>query len=385
MLAEKYGQTMQNQDKLGAKHWVQEHIHRHDAYEQPLLLMSRAVLKDNVERFKAAMPRVTPHFAVKCSPDPKILSCLKDAGASFEVASKAELDSVMDLGVAAEDILYSHPIKSRDYIRYAAVQGVVWYCVDSVEELDKIVEIHPQAKLYLRIHVANESAMWPLHGKFGALEEEYRDIIARAVETGANLSGVTFHVGSQCRDQHSWSKGIEQAAEVIQEMEGRGLNVEMLDLGGGFPVKMEDDDPMIECIGKSVNQALELIPERIRVVAEPGRNLVANAGCFVSRVVGTATHQGQRWLYLDAGTYGGLIESLDGFNYPILTEREGPTISWTVAGPTCDSVDVCQKHVQLPAEIVADDFIYLMDAGAYTVACASRFNGFELPKVELIP
>jgi len=117
----------------------------------------------------------------------------------------------------------------------------------------------------------------------------------------------------------------------------------------------------------------------VRVMAEPGRFLVSDAGYFVCRVVGTATRAGKRWVYLDAGMFGGIIETTEGLPYEVVTERAGKLIPWTVAGPTCDSVDIIMRDQLLPEDLQADDFVYVPNAGAYTTAYASTFNGFPLP------
>jgi ornithine decarboxylase len=119
-------------------------------------------------------------------------------------------------------------------------------------------------------------------------------------------------------------------------------------------------------------------------MAEPGRFLVSDAAWFVCRVVGTATRSGKRWVYLDAGMFGGIIETTEGLQYEVVTERGGKLIPWTVAGPTCDSVDIIMRDQLLPEDLEADDFVYIPNAGAYTTAYASNFNGFPLPEERFV-
>ena len=141
------------------------------------------------------------------------------------------------------------------------------------------------------------------------------------------------------------------------------------------------DIPSMAEIGAIVNEGLKAFPPEVRVIGEPGRYLVSDAGYFVCRVVGTATRQGQRWVYFDAGMFGGIIETTEGLKYTMLTDRTAADIVWTVAGPTCDSLDICTRDQLLPADLVEGDFIYIKNAGAYTTAYASTFNGFPLPDV----
>ena len=353
-------------------------------YDKPFLLLDPAIVRTKARRFKAAMPRVQPHYAVKANPNPTVLRTLIGEGVSFEIASIAELDLLLSLGVPVEEIYYSNPMKSRQYLRYAAEKGVEWYVLDSVEELRKIHEIKADAKMYLRIDAPNVGSDWPLSGKFGAQTAEAEEIIAVAAELKADLAGVTFHVGSQCRNPENWRVGIDNAKRAFRKMKLKGLKPRLLNIGGGYPVRHTKPIPSIETIGEVVNRQLASLPADVRVMAEPGRFLVSDAGWFVCRVVGTATRGGQRWVYLDAGMFGGIIETTEGLQYEVLTDRGGRLIPWTVAGPTCDSVDIVMREQLLPEDLQADDFVYIPNAGAYTTSYASNFNGFPLPEERFV-
>lgn len=350
-------------------------------YQKPFLLIDTSIIRNKARRFKAAMPRVYPHYAAKANPDPRVLKTLIEEGVGFEIASIAELDLLIGLGVPAAEIFYSNPMKSRAYIEYAAAKGVEWYVLDSIEELRKIVHIKPDAKLYLRIDTPNIGSDWPLAGKFGTHLADIAEIIDEAVRLNADLAGVTFHVGSQCRNPQNWRVGIERAKNVFASMHEAGLKPRLLNIGGGYPVRHVKPIPSIEIIAQVVNEAIADLPEDIRIMAEPGRYLVSDSACFVCRVVGTATRNGKRWMYWDAGIFGGIIEVSEGLRYEVLTRRAGPLIPWSVAGPTCDSVDVLMRDEMLPEDIQEDDFIFIPNAGAYTTAYASNFNGFPLPDV----
>jgi ornithine decarboxylase len=356
---------------------VQEALKK--GYSKPFLLVDSHIVRTKARRFKSAMPQVQPHYAVKANPDPRVLTALIEEGVGFEIASISELDLLLGLGVPATEIFYSNPMKSRAYLEYAASKGVEWYVLDSVEELRKIVSVKPDAKLYLRIDTPNIGSDWPLAGKFGTHTAEIKGIINEAVKLKADLAGVTFHVGSQCRNPQNWRVGIERAKKVFADMRRVGLSPRLLNIGGGYPVRHIKPIPSIEVIGDVVNAAIADLPKEVRVMAEPGRYLVSDAAYFVCRVVGTATRNGKRWMYWDAGMFGGVIEVTEGLRYEILSDRTGHDIPWCVAGPTCDSVDILMRDEMLPEDIQEGDFIYIPNAGAYTTAYASNFNGFPLP------
>jgi ornithine decarboxylase len=352
-------------------------------YTRPFLIVDTAIVREKARRFRAAMPRVRPHYAVKANPDRRVLKVLLQEGCGFEIASTAELDLLMSLGVPAAEVFFSNPVKSRDAVAYAAAKGVEWFVIDSADEMRRIHAVKPDAKQYLRIATPNIGSDWPLSGKFGAGAADAREIIAAAAKTGVDLAGITFHVGSQCRNPENWRVALEKARALFDLMLKAGLKPRLLNIGGGYPVRHVKPIPSIEVIGAVVNEALKAFPEEIRVIAEPGRYLVSDAGYFVCRVLGTATRAGKRWMHWDAGLFGGVIESSEGLKYRIRTDRSGPDTSWTVGGPTCDSVDIVVRDEPLPSDLQEGDFIYIRNAGAYTTAYASQFNGFPLPEVRV--
>src|SRR5574340_88176 len=356
-----------------------------EGHHTPFLLLDPELVRIKARRFKAAMPRVQPHYALKANPHPMVIRTLIQEGVGFEIASIAELDMLRKFSVPAKDIYYSNPIKSSEYLEYAARMGVEWYVMDCVDELRKIVRIKPDAKLYLRIDTQNLGSDWPLSGKFGASLPESKEVIAEAVRLKADLAGVTFHVGSQCRNVDNWHIGIDNAKMVFELMREEGLEPRLLNIGGGYPVRHVKPIPSIEKIGESVNAAIADLPDSIRIMAEPGRFLVSDSAYYVCRVVGTATRAGVRWIYLDAGVFGGLIEAHEGLRYEVYTDAESETeIPCTVAGPTCDSIDIICRDEILPEDLEEGDYVYIPNAGAYTTAYASTFNGFPLPEVVVL-
>jgi len=352
-------------------------------YTRPFLIIDTAIVREKLRRFRAAMPRVRPHYAVKANPDRRVVKVLAQEGAGFEIASTGELDLLLSLGVPAAEVFFSNPMRSREANGYAAAKGLRWFVVDSVDELRRMHGVDPTAQLYLRIATPNIGSDWPLSGKFGAGAGDTREIIAAAAKLGADLAGVTFHPGSQCRNPANWRVGMEKARIVFDAMIKAGLKPRLLDIGGGFPVRHVKPIPSIEVIGEVVNEALKAFPAEVQVLAEPGRFLVSDAGYFVCRVLGTATRGGKRWMHWDAGLFGGVIETTEGLKYKIRCNRSGPDIAWNIAGPTCDSVDVVMREEPLPSDLQEGDFIYLRNAGAYTTAYASEFNGFPLPEVRV--
>jgi ornithine decarboxylase len=355
-----------------------------EGYTNPFLLVDSAIVREKYRRMVAAMPRVRVHYAVKANPDPRVVNILVEEGSAFEMASLAELELLLSLGVDPANVHYSNPVKPLDYVAKSASKGVDWFAVDCVDELQKIHGIAPDAHLYLRIDVPNVGSDWPLSGKFGAKAQEIDEILEAAARLRANLCGVTFHVGSQCRNVENWHGAIDQGRRVFRKMRGVGLTPTLLNIGGGFPVRLNKPIPSVEAIGDVVNAAIAELPEGIQVMSEPGRYLVSDSACLVCRVIGRAQRGNVRWLYLDTGMFGGLFEATQGLEYELATDRTGKLVPWHVAGPTCDSVDVLMHDQLLPEDLESGDFVYVRNAGAYTTAYASGFNGFPLPDVRVI-
>ncbi len=355
-----------------------------DGYANPFLLVDSAIVREKYRRMVAAIPRVRVHYAVKANPDPLVVKILVEEGSAFEMASLAELELLLSLGVNPADVHYSNPVKPLDYIASAAGRGVEWFALDCIDELQKIHRIVPDAHLYLRIDVPNVGSDWPLSGKFGAKAKEIDEILEAAARLRANLCGVTFHVGSQCRNVENWHGAIDRAKRIFRKMRAVGLTPTLLNIGGGFPVRLNKPIPSVEMIGDVVNAAIADLPEGIQVMSEPGRYLVSDSACLVCRVIGRAQRGKVRWLYLDTGMFGGLFEATQGLEYELATDRTGKLVPWHVAGPTCDSVDVLMHDQLLPEDLESGDFVYVRNAGAYTTAYASGFNGFPLPDVRVI-
>ena len=354
-------------------------IERARGFETPFFLVDRRIVRANLRALRAATG-ADVHYAVKANAHPEILAALAEEGSGFEVASTAELRAVLDVGVGAERIVSSNPVKVPAFIRQASAVGVRRFAVDSAEELRKLERDAPGAGVYVRVAVDNSGSDWPLSRKHGAQPGEVVPLLVEAAERGLDPIGLTFHVGSQCRDPRSWRAAMLTMAELWQEASRRGIALRTLNLGGGFPVQHLKAIPELGEIGELVRALFaEHFPSGTELVVEPGRALVGNAALLVTSVIGKARREDGDWLYLDAGVFNGLMESIGGFEYEYRADRPGPTRPWTVAGPSCDSVDTMQAGVELP-ELAVGDRVYVMNAGAYTASYASDFNGFGKPE-----
>ncbi|MBL7254000.1 type III PLP-dependent enzyme [Actinoplanes sp. LDG1-01] len=349
----------------------------------PYLVTDLGTVADRHAAFRAALPGVQVHYAMKCNPSPEILRTLHAEGAGFEIASIGELRMLETIGVDPADVLYSNPVKPPQHIAAAHAAGLWRFSFDSPGELAKIAEHAPGAAVYVRLRVDDEASVFPLSRKFGTDLEDAYDLLLLAKRLDLKPYGITFHVGSQCTRPDAWAEAVDAAGKLMDRLRHDDIDLEMLDLGGGFPARYTSDVPAIAEIGAATMEALDALPYRPPlIVAEPGRHLVAESGVLAATVIGHERRGEENWLFLEVGAYNGLMEVLQtpgGWDFPIRTTSSGDLIPYTITGPSCDSTDTIAYGVLLPAALTVGDVLYLGSTGGYTLAYASNFNGFAPP------
>jgi ornithine decarboxylase len=352
----------------------------------PVLVVDLDVVRDNYNTFAKALPDSRVFYAVKANPAPEVLSLLASLGSCFDTASVAEIEMALAAGASADRISYGNTIKKERDIARAFALGVRLFAVDCKPEVEKVARVAPGSKVFCRILCDGAGAEWPLSRKFGCEPAMAADVLEHAHRQGLEAYGISFHVGSQQRNQHAWDRALAQAAAVFKECGERGINLSMVNLGGGFPTKYLKNVPTVRTYGSAIFRALRKhfgnrIPETI---IEPGRGMVGNAGVIETEVVlvsKKSEEEDVRWVYLDIGKFGGLAETMDeAIRYPIRTPRDGGEMAPCIlAGPTCDSADVLyeKQPYPLPVSLEIGDKLLIEGTGAYTSTYSSvAFNGF---------
>jgi ornithine decarboxylase len=349
----------------------------------PYLDLDVSVAVANLRALQEALGGTAIHYAVKANPDPVLLQRLCAAGASFDVASPVEVKAAIAAGAAPGDLVYSNPVKRRSDVVAAYGLGVRLFVVDSPEEVQKVATAAPGSSVLCRLVTSGEGSDWPLSRKYGCSTTEAIEILRSAAALGLEAAGVSFHVGSQQRDPGRWVAPVAAAARVFAELRRHGLNPTTVDLGGGFPARHEGGAPELAAYGRAIEAAIRTYFKdgRPQLIAEPGRGIVGDAGSVVSTVIAVIWRGSTRWVYLDAGVFTGLVETLDeSIRYRLETSADGgPTGPAVLAGPTCDSADVMYQNtpVQLPLALGEGDIVRLLSAGAYTTCYSTvGFNGF---------
>ncbi|MTH97993.1 type III PLP-dependent enzyme [Roseibium sp. RKSG952] len=352
----------------------------------PCVVVDLDIVRDNYFAFAKSLPDTSVYYAVKANPAPEILTLLESLGSAFDCASVGEIEMVLATGADASRISYGNTIKKERDIEKAYAYGVRLFAVDCVEEVDKIARVAPGSRVFCRVLCDGAGAEWPLSRKFGCDPDMAPDVLEHAHRNGLAAYGVSFHVGSQQANLEAWDFALAMAAGVFQEMALRGIDLKMVNMGGGFPTRYLKDIPGVPTYGAAIFQALtKHFGNRLpSTIIEPGRGMVGNAGLIEAEVVLISKKSDAdevRWVYLDIGKFHGLAETMDeAIRYPIRTPKDGDaTAPCVLAGPTCDSVDVLYEKTpyELPVSLSIGDKVLIEACGAYTTTYSSvGFNGF---------
>jgi ornithine decarboxylase len=351
-------------------------------FGSPLLVVDCEQVRRQYRALKAALPGVDLHYALKPLPHAAVVSCLRDEGAFFDLATTGEVELVKAQGIAPERCIHTHPIKRDSDIRDALRFGVTTFVADNPDEIRKFVRYRKRAELLLRVSFRSPNAVVDLSKKFGCEAGAVLGLIEQARRLGIRVRGLSFHVGSQATDPAKYVEAIHACTNLIAEALLAGLpSLDVLDIGGGFPVAYNDAVMPIDEFCRPIRDALAKLPAHVRVIAEPGRFIAAPAAIAISSVMGKAKRDGRWWYYLDDGVYGSYSGQMyDHAKYPVSVLREGELLESVLAGPTCDSIDVIDDAILLP-ELDVGDLVVGRMMGAYTWASATDFNFFKRARV----
>lgn len=368
-----------------------EYTSRLDAYiatadfDRPTLVVDVDRVETQYRALKAGLGRADIHYAVKANPAGAILRRLAGLGSNFDAASRAEIEACLEAGATPDRISFGNTIKRPADIAWAAAQGITLFAADAEEELEKIAENAPGAQVYIRLIVEVSEADWPLTRKFGCDADEALRLLDVAKSLGLSPIGFSFHVGSQTRKATMWAPALDALARTWHAARAAGHDLTLLNIGGGFPAFYDEEVDAPEAYAADV---MRLVTDRFgdvaRIMAEPGRGMVAEAGTIVAEVLMVSrksTRDLHRWVFLSIGRFSGLAETEgEAIRYRFETARDAdPMGACIMAGPSCDSADVLyeKRPMPLPLSLKAGDRVLIRNTGAYTSTYSSvNFNGF---------
>lgn len=371
-------------------------IHDHDS-DSAFFVCDLGDVERQLYQWKSLLPRVQPCFAIKCNPDLMVIKTLAAHGIGFDCASKAEIQTVLDFGVSPENIIYANPCKASSHIRYSAMKGVHTMTFDNADELYKIKQYNPNAKMVLRILTDDSKSICKFGVKFGASMAVVPKLLQVAKDLEIDVIGISFHVGSGCTDATSFSDAVILARKAFDIGAEYGFQFSLLDIGGGFPgnISNQDNDITFHEIAATLRPAIdEHFPMDVKIIAEPGRYFVAGAFTLCTnitsrRLIEKTNERPSFMYYINDGMYGSFNcitfdhakhciprVLLKSGLYTYKQDMNVPEYDCSIWGPTCDSIDCITREASLPRMEVGD-WLYFDCMGAYTNAAASAFNGFK--------
>lgn len=348
----------------------------------PILIYDLDVVDEHYANLRRALPGTRVHYAVKSAPIPEVVSSLHERGCRFDVASLAECELLLARGIPLTTAVFTNPVIAAPDLQACVDAGCTTYTFDHPSQLDKFRDVAGKCRLMLRVSFRDKRLKMDLSRKFGCAPRSAPRYLQAARNLGLSVVGLSFHVGSQATNPDLFVRAIDGCRSIM--MLDRQHDLRILDIGGGFPIAPDGASYDLESYCVPVRDALARTPD-VEVLCEPGRYLSAKAGTLVVRVV-EATHRGGRpWYFLDDGCYGalsGLIFDFASYRMSALAPA-GPGVPCTLAGPTCDSIDIPEPDIALP-RMRRGDHLLVHDIGAYSFASASDFNGIRRASITAV-
>jgi ornithine decarboxylase len=365
--------------------------------DEPFYIVDMDKVVEQYNRWTEYLPTITPYFAVKSNPDAKIMSLLATLGCNFDCASKNEMANVMAIVNNPERIIFANPCKVSSHLRYARENKIAMMTFDSIEELDKIYNLYPDAQIVLRICVDDTNSKCKFNSKFGCPQHNILKIFEKAKQLRMNLVGFSFHVGSGCSDPLSYYNAIEDCSIVYTASREFGFDIRIIDIGGGFPGVDKNMNIRFADICDNINRAItdfflyETSNSIIRFIAEPGRYFTEATHTLVLNVIAKKKEEGSAnaiKYYMNDGIYGSF--NCIGYDHqtpeliPLLPrDADDKVYNSTFFGPTCDSLDCIYKNIPFH-ELNVGEWLYVRNFGSYTVSPSSSFNGFSVSNKKYI-
>lgn len=346
-------------------------------YGTPLLVLSLEQIEKNYRLLRTHLPRVKVFYAIKANPHRRILELMRDLGSNFDVASDGEIMELSSLGVDGSRMIYANPMKTVNGLRACRNAGVGKMTFDSAGEIDKMARECPGATVLLRIRIDNSSAHVDLNKKFGASREQALELLLKARDAGLDAAGIAFHVGSQTTSADPYLYALDIAREIFEEAAAAGMQLRIMDIGGGFPIPEPKVRFNLQEMLNQINARLDEDFPGVEIWAEPGRFICGTAVNLITSVIGVTERGGQPWYFLDEGLYGTFSGVLfDQWDFKLISFKEGEQVAATFAGPSCDSLDIMFRG-KMTVRQEEGDLILVPICGAYTSASATTFNGFS--------
>jgi diaminopimelate decarboxylase len=368
-----------------------------ERFGTPAYVYSQAAVLDNFSRLKQSLASV-PNlicYSVKANSNLRILSLLRQAGAGFDVVSGGELARALRAGARPDHVVFSGVGKTQEEIDAALSVGIGMFNVESAGELELIDRrarsLGRPTRIAIRVNPEVEARTHPyistgqiIH-KFGVPKDEAQDLYRRAARSShLQIYGVACHIGSQILEVEPFLKALDEILGVAAQLETEGRRVEYLDLGGGYGIRYADEQPLdFAALGRGLVERLQATP--YRVILEPGRALVGNAGILLTRVLYVKQNRQKNFIVVDAGMNDLMRPTLYGSYHEIIPVRyhQEEGLQADVVGPLCETGDFLAQDREMP-DVEPGESLAILDAGAYGFVLSSNYNTRPRPPEVLV-
>lgn len=358
-------------------------------YRTPLYLYDASQIQENYHAYRQGFGDY-PHlicYAVKANSNLSILQLLAKMGSGFDIVSQGELKRVLAAGGDPQKVVYSGVGKRREDLVFALKTGIHCFNIESIAEIHLLnevaTELNIKAPVSLRINPNVDAKTHPYistglkENKFGIrMEEAFELYQLMAKMPMLSIEGMDFHIGSQLTDISPYAEALDLTLALIDRLAEAGITLKHLDMGGGLGIQYEDEtliDP-----ADWIALAIEKMGARpLKLVIEPGRSIVGNAGMLITEVILTKENEGKHFAVVDAAMNDLIRPALyDAWmeirNLSDTVQNPADIQSYDIVGPICETGDFLGKNRQLALK--AGDLLAVKDAGAYGFAMASNYN-----------
>lgn len=367
-----------------------------EQFGTPTYVYSRSAIETNYRAYRDAFARVRPLicYAVKANSNLAILALLASAGAGFDIVSGGELLRVIAAGGDPGRVIFSGVGKREDEIELALSHGILCFNVESEPELDRIntiaLRLGQRAPITFRINPDVDPKTHPYistglkSNKFGVAWHDAERLYRRAAAMpGIRVRGIECHIGSQITELAPYADAMARLLDLVDRLEAAGIALEHIDVGGGRGISYNGESlvPMWEFADALITQ-LGSRPHRL--LLEPGRSIVGDAGLLLTRVEYVKRGETKNFAIVDAAMNDLIRPTLYGAHHGVLpvVPLEGEALDCDVVGPVCESGDWLARERSL---VVAEgDLLAILDAGAYAMTMASNYNTRTRPAEVLV-
>ena len=357
-----------------------------ERFGTPCYLYSRAALEAAFDEFRQELDGIDSMicYAVKANSNIAVLNVFARLGAGFDIVSLGELKRVLAAGADPKKIVFSGVGKSAAEMAFALETGIYCFNVESAPELDRLNtvagKLGKKAPISLRVNPNVDAKTHPYistglkENKFGVAYEDALTTYKKAAGLpNLEVTGIDCHIGSQLLDPAPFAEALEKLLQLIDQLRVNGIELRHIDLGGGLGIRYKDED---EPSVKSYLQPLlhELKGRGLKIMLEPGRRLVGNAGVLLTRVEYLKPGEAKNFAIIDAAMNDLARPALYDAWHDIVpvVPRTGATQDWEIVGPICESSDFLGHKRALNIE--PGDVLAVMSAGAYGMAMSSNYN-----------